>query len=275
MCVFSQLDNERKVTQTKQVKKMNETLNTINSLRTIHGNFSERDVPDDDLETILDASVKAANSSARQAYSIVVVKERDQIKNLCGFSGSRALIYCADYNRLLTVANHLDQPFNADGVVPFITAGIDAMLAAQTAAIAAKSLGIDSLFTNGIHRGDINRVYEILNLPRKNCFPMIALLLGYPDREPDHQKGRYRGPGLVHYGRYQSMSKEQLDDLVQYYDEPANNMWLNDNWKKESFNHYLDWFFSVWTSRTASIGGERKTKSQMAQLLEESSFADT
>ncbi|MBW1862566.1 MAG: nitroreductase family protein [Deltaproteobacteria bacterium] len=249
---------------------MNETLKTIHSLRTIHGNFSSQEVKDEDVKTILDACVRGANASARQSYSIIVVKDRELMGKLSGFSGSRTLIFCADYTRLIDTAEHLNQSFGADGVIPFVTAGIDTILAAQTAAIAAKSLGIDSLFTNGIHRGDITRVYKLLDLPEKYCFPMIALVLGYPDQEPDHMKGRLSGKGLVHYDKYSKATPEELDELVNHYDDPQNHMWLSDEWKEKGLKHYLDWFYSVWSAR----GGKPEGKSQMAEILGNIGFMD-
>jgi hypothetical protein len=42
----------------------NETFATIAKLRTIHGDFSEKPISDQDLGTILGASVRAANASA-------------------------------------------------------------------------------------------------------------------------------------------------------------------------------------------------------------------
>ena len=165
---------------------MNETCKTIHSLRTTHGNFSEQAISSEDLQTILNACVRAANASARQSYSIVVVEDKAVMKKVCGFVGSKALLFCADYNRLIDTAAHLGHGFAADGVVPFVTASTDTILAAQTAAIAARSLGIDSLFTNGIHRGDMSRVYELLDLPEAHCFPLIMLVLGYANRESEY-----------------------------------------------------------------------------------------
>ena len=77
----------------------------------------------------------------------------------------------------------------------FVTGSTNTILAAQTAVIAAKSLGIDSLLTNGVHRGDMERLWEMLGLPRQYCFPLIALVLGYAAKEPAYQKGRLSGPG--------------------------------------------------------------------------------
>ena len=137
----------------------NETLKTIHSLRSTHGNFTEREVSDEDVQTIIGAAVRAANASARQSYSIVVVEDRALIKQLCGYVGSKGLVFCVDYTRIIDAAEHLGHSFSAEGTTSFVTGSIDTILVAQTAAIAAQSLGIDSLFTNGIHRGDMSRVY--------------------------------------------------------------------------------------------------------------------
>ena len=247
---------------------MNETMKTVHSLRTIHGNFTSQEVKEEDLNVILEACVCAANASARQSYSVIVVKDRKLMGKLSGFVGSRTLLFCVDYNRIIDTAKHLNHPFSADGVVPFVTGSTDTILAAQTAAITAKSLGIDSLFTNGIHRGDITRVYKLLDLPEKYCFPLIALVLGYPDQEPDYLKGRLNGAGVIHYDKYHKLTTEELDELVEQYDDPDRHMSLNDIWKKKGFNHYLDWFYKVWSAR----GGKPEGKSQMAEILEKIGF---
>ena len=249
---------------------MNETLKTIHTLRTIHGNFTSREVNDEDVKTILDACVRSANASNRQSYSIIAVKDKKLIGELCGFVGTRALIFCVDYNRIIDTAKHLNQSFSADWINPFITGSTDTILTAQTAAITAKSIGIDSLFTNGIHRGDITRVYKLLDLPEKYCFPLIALILGYPKKEPDHLKGRLNAAGIIHHDKYQRLSTKELDKLVNQYDDPDNHLALNEGWKKEGFDHYLDWFFKIWSAR----GNKPETKSQMAEILENIGFIE-
>lgn len=249
---------------------MNETLKTIHSLRSIHGNFTSQEIKDEDMEVILDACIRSANASNRQSYSVIVVKDKDLMEKLSGFIGSRTLIFCVDYNRIIDAAKHLTHSFSADWIVPFVTGSTDTILAAQAAAIVAKSLGIDSLFTNGIHRGDITRIYKILDLPEKYCFPLIALVLGYPDQKPDHLKGRLNGPGVIHYDKYHKLTNEELDELVAQYDDPDKHLALNDIWEKDGFEHYLDWFYKVWAAR----GSKPQGKSQMAEVLENADFLE-
>jgi nitroreductase len=226
-------------------KPANETLKSIRSLRTIHGNFLDKEIPEDALQTILQASVRAANTSNMQNYSIVVVKDRQMMKQVCTYQGGCLLVYCVDYNRMKSLAEHLGYSFFPDDMNCFCLAGIDAILALQTAAITARSLGIDYLITNGIHRGDMDRLWKLLDLPTKHCFPLIAMVLGYPTEEPTFKKGRLDGPGIIHYGKYHRLTKDETEEMVRQYDNPERHLALE--WRKAGQSqHYLDWVFTQW-----------------------------
>lgn len=224
---------------------MNETLKTIRSLRTIHGNFSDREVSDGDLQTILSACVRAANASGAQSYSVIVLDDREVMKKL-GYAGSRALVFCVDLCRRFDMAGHLNIEIFSQNIISLITSSTDTILAAQTAAIAAKSLGIDSMFTNCIHRAGLHDVYQLLNLPRQKCFPLIELILGYPDKEPAFQKGRLDGTGIIHYGTYKRLSGDEMDSLVELYDDKRKHLGMIENWEEEGFVHYLDYYYTAW-----------------------------
>lgn len=226
---------------------MNPTLDTIQNLRTIHGNFDNRDINPDELNTILQAATRAACSSNRQVYSVIVLDDRHLMEELCGYQGSRALLFCVDYNRLINLAKRLGHEYNPDGMISFVTGSMDTILAAQTAAIAARSLGIDSLFTNGIHRKNIFHLYDQLHLPEKYCFPLIMLILGYPTIEPGYLRGRLTGNGIFHNGTYKASNDQELDHMIAEYDNPDTHLAMNGNWQDTGCSHYLDWFFKVWT----------------------------
>jgi FMN reductase (NADPH) len=252
---------------------MNPTLDTLQSLRTIHGSFSDQTISSEDVATILETATRAANASNRQSYSIVDVKDPEMMAQLTGYQGNRLLLFCVDFNRLTATAARLGHEYPLRGVAPFLTGAIDTTLAAQTAAIAAKSLGIDSLFTNGIHRGDVQRVYDLLNLPEKLCFPLIALILGYPaqDDESKALRGRLTGPGVIHQGTYQAPTDDELQAIIEAYDDPRTELGLAVPWKEKGFDHFLDWFFEVWSSRGPASDG----RSQLFQRLIDAGFLDT
>ncbi|MFC2083068.1 nitroreductase family protein [Candidatus Bipolaricaulota bacterium] len=242
---------------------MNPTLQTLQDLRSTHGNFTEQQVSNEDLETILKTASRAANASNRQSYSIVIVDNQDQMRELTGYRGSRLLIFCVDFNRLIDTAAQLGREYNVRGFAPFLTGAVDAALAAQTAVIAATSLGIDSLFSNGIHRGDIRRIYDSLRLPKRHCFPLIALVLGYADAEPGKLRGRLTGPGVIHHGEYTRATSEELAEIIAQCDDPETGLGLNIPWKEKGFDHFLEWFFDVWSKRFPTSEGRTQLFEQL------------
>ena len=248
----------------------NDTLKTIRRLRTIHGNFLDKPLPDSALQTILQASVRAANASNMQSYSIVVVKDRAKMKEVCTYQGSCLLLYCVDFNRLKASAEHLGYAYFPDNMTAFVTASINTALAVQTAAIAARSLGIDYLITNGIHRGDMERVWRLLELPTNHCFPLIAMVLGYPTAEPAHQKGRLDGPGVIHYEKYHRLTKDEVEEIMRQYDDPERHLALEEGWKAKGYKHFLDWYFKEWLGDAKPT--ERETP--MLRLLKRSGFVE-
>lgn len=250
----------------------NETLNTIHNLHTTHGNFTSKEVPDNEIELIKQACVRAANSSNMQTYSIVEIKDKTMMKDVCGYVGSCLLLFCVDYNRLIAGAESLNLSYVPGDMTAFVTGSINTSIAAQTAVIAARSLGIDALLTNGIHRGNINRHWDLLKLPEKHCMPLIALVLGYADQQPDHFMGRLNGKEIFHQQTYQKPSTEELKKITAKYDDPELHLGLNGDWKAQGHEHYLEWLFKNW------LGRDSKPKEQDTQLfaqLKKRGFVET
>jgi nitroreductase len=249
---------------------VNETIKTIGSLRSVHGNFLDKPLPEAALQTILQASIRAANASNMQSYSIVVVKDRAKMKAVCTYQGSCMLLYCVDFNRVIASAESLGYSYFPDNMQAFVTASTNTILAAQTATIAAKSLGIDSLITNGIHRGDMDRVWKLLDLPQTYCFPLIAVVLGYPTQEPAFMKGRLDGVGVIHYENYHRLTKEEVADIMRQYDDKERHLALNEDWKAKGYKHYMDWWFKDW------LQGSKPTEqeTQMLRFLKRSGFVE-
>lgn len=245
---------------TDKMNASNETMKTLMGLRTVHGNFTDKPIPDDHLDQILKASIQAANSSNMQTYSIIVVKDRAKMRDLCGYQGAAMLVFCVDYNRIHATAEHLGHDYYSDNIVAFVTASVNVGLALQTAVIAARSLGIDSLTTNGIHRGDMNRVWDILDLPKEGCFPLMAHVMGYPTEEPAVDKSRLDGVGIFHKEKYHTLTTEDKETIIARYDDKDAHIALNTEWDKEH-KHYLDWMHKVW------LGGRAKPTSQETQML--------
>lgn len=267
--VFAGSNSQSAKAQEKPTRLANGTLESVRKLRSIHGNFLNKEIPEDALQTILKASVRAANSTNMQNYSIVVVKDRERMKQVSGYRGSCLLVYCADYNRTKTLAKHLGHSFFPDNMNRFCLACIDTILAVQTAAITARSLGIDYLITNGIHRGDMNRQWKLLDLPEKHCFPLIAMVLGYPTEEPAFKKGRLDGPGIIHYEKYHRLTKGETEEMVRQYNDPKQHLAL-ERPKAAQSQPYLDWIFTKWMPAPNPTDKE----TQILRFLKRSGFVE-
>lgn len=181
--------------------------------------------------------------------------------------GSKALVFCVDLNRRFDLAAHLNYSNPPTDLVSFITSSTDTILAAQTAAIAARSMGIDSMFTNCIHRVDLHEVYKLLNLPEQKCFPFIELILGYSDTESTQLRGRLDGTGIIHYGKYSRLTEAEMDGLIDAYDDKQKKIAMIGNWDEKGFNHYLDYYFTEWDHPTA----EEKIR-EFHEILENAGF---
>ena len=206
---------------------MNEKLAFIQKLHTTHGNFTDEPVPEALIRDILESCVRGANAQNRQAYSIIVIHGADRVSSIlgCGVRAPVALLFCADYNRVYAMADALGYQATYDNLFYYLTAHTDAVIASQTAVMAATALGLGTMFTNSIHnagRKDLDELYRQLDLPEKHCFPVTAVLLGYEDHPSLHVKGRLCGPGIVHQEHYQPASREQLQQLAAYIETPEN-----------------------------------------------------
>lgn len=255
---------------------MNETIRTLHSLHTTHGRFSPKEVPDRDLEIILDACVRAASASARQSYSVIVIDDKDVMKEHFDYTGSKALLFCVDFTRLADIADYLQHPYACGGLQDFITGSTDTILAAQNAAVAATSLGISTLFTNSVHRKDLGKLHEAFKLPGQLCFPLITLILGYSEAVPQAVRGRLKGPGVIHYSEYKRLDTGGLKELVQEHDRPETQMGL-EFFKRDGslgYERYLDWFYSVWSKPKAGEIRQKKAQALVA-FLKDAGFLES
>ena len=227
---------------------MNETIKTIRNLHSTHGNFTSRPISEEKIEVILEACVRGANASNRQGYSIVVIRGEDRVAKVLGggVKSPVALLFCADFNRIYDIGEHLGYESNYDNLFDFMTAHTDAVIAAQTAVIAASSLGISSLYTNSIHNADrknLADLYKELDLPDTHIFPVTAVLLGYKDKAPQQLKGRLSGPGIVHYDSYNRLTEEEKEDIVQMVNDPDHHFG-----DKGGCDTYLEFYYTKWTA---------------------------
>ncbi len=223
---------------------MNATLKTLSAMHATHGNFKDDPVPQEILNAIVQASLRAPNSSNRQAYSLIVLDNSERIFDLLECRAPHAIVFCADYNRVKDLGEHAGHPIRGDNFADYLSIHTDAALAAQTAAIAATSLGVNTLFTNSLlflDRRDINKLYQALSLPEENCVPVIALLLGYETEPPKYRTSRFDGPGIVHYNRYKRLTDTEIKELLKKQNDSKNHFFVSPKTRK-----FTDYYYGKW-----------------------------
>jgi len=188
---------------------MNQTLRIIHHRRSTR-KYAATPITSEEKDAILQAALRAPTAGNMMLYTIIEVEDqalKDRLSVSCDnqpfiASASYVLLFLADYQRWVEAFNWSDAPRLAmeQGLQPrlpqegdLLLACCDALIAAQTAVIAAESLGIGSCYI-----GDIMENYEVhremFRLPRFT-FPVTLLCFGRPYAEREH-------PGLTRrFGR--------------------------------------------------------------------------
>ena len=167
-------------------------------------------VSDAQLAALIAAAQSAASSSNLNLWSVVAVRDADKRARLAELAGKQThvrdaplqLVWLADLARLRRIATQLERPLAAlDYAEMFLTAVIDAALAAQNAAAAAESLGLGTVYIGGM-RNQPEAVAALLELPPE-VFAVFGMCVGTPDpAHPTEVKPRPPQSVVLHHERY-------------------------------------------------------------------------
>jgi FMN reductase [NAD(P)H] len=241
----------------------NEIISILRKQKTTNLNeFTEKIIPDEKIDIIKSSIVHTANTSNRQIYSVIILS-RDQLQILELKQGSHAFIFCVDYHRLHKLADYLKKPFDSSYLTQFVSGIVDISLLAQSAIMAANSLGIDTLITNEPYLEYHEELFSKLKLPFENCIPMLIVYLGYNQNAEKKGKGRLPLDIVFHEGTYNELNDRHIQEIIDLYDGDETRLALNDSWKKLGYNHYLEWFFEKWSPVIGSRKNSEKFEEEM------------
>jgi len=250
---------------------MNETLRLINERISIKEGFLDKEIPDELMNTILEAGIRAPTASSMQRYSIIIIKDKERRKAIGAYPCSTVLVFNVDLNRWVKMCESIGETYPFSGVRHLLTGMVDALLCAENIVIAAQSLGVGSCFTNSIFKaGSMSEIFKILKLP-KYVFPVIALCLGYPKEWPKRKRSRLRR-GIFHNETYHDFSEEDIEGILQEYN--SNGFVGMKDLKKieaEGFENYIEWFMKEWVQRESWPPSKRR---DFWTSLVESGFLD-
>jgi nitroreductase len=194
--------------------KMIQTLLNHRSIR----KYKSDPIPENILSEILQAAVRGSNTGNMQVYSIIVTRDaaiREQLweqhfKQDMVKQAPVHLTFCADFNRFNKWCELRNAEPGYDNFLSFFTASVDAVIAAQNAALAAEAHGLGICYLGTVNY-NAERIIEILNLP-KGVVPVAVLSLGYSD-EQNELTPRLPLEAVVHYEKYHDFSSEDIQKI--------------------------------------------------------------
>lgn len=194
-------------------------MDTIFNHKTIR-KYKSDPVPEHILNDILKAASRASTTGNMQVYSIIVTRDENLKKQLWEahfkqnmvLEAPLLLTFCADFNRFNQWCRLRKAEPGYDNFLSFFTAAIDALLAAQNAALEAEYHGLGICYL-GTTTYMANRLIEILNIP-KGVVPVTTLVVGYPNENPP-LTDRLPMRAIVHNETYNNFTEDEIDQIYQ------------------------------------------------------------
>lgn len=204
--------------------------------------YEEKEIPIEVKDKILAAAFQAPTAGNMMMYSIIEIDDqsiKDKLVKTCDNQGMIGkapllLLFLADFQRWMDYieasgVKDFNKENNFEEYIPkegdMFLAINDALIAAQTAVLAAEDLGLGSCYI-----GDIMENFEIhkelFNLP-KYTLPITMLCIGYPTEQQKNRTMRRRyfsKDMIVHKNSYRKPSVEEfkaMDKKIAEKDSPV------------------------------------------------------
>ncbi len=186
--------------------------------RRTHRAFSQREVSDELLESLLDAAAHAPTTGNMQLYSVIVTRDAEARKALAqthfnqpaSVNAPVLLTFCADFNRFTEWCRQSDAAPGYDNLQGFTTAMLDAVIFAQQFNTVAEmnGLGCCYLGTTTYNAPDIARLLQLPSL----VVPVVTLAVGYPSGDVD-DCGRLPIRSLIHHETYHQPTASEIAEI--------------------------------------------------------------
>ncbi len=256
---------------------MNETLKVIHNRRSTR-NYAQTPLSRDEKDAILKAAMRAPTAGNMMLYSIIEVEDqslKDRLAVSCDnqpfiAKAPYVLLFLADYQRWVDLfqVSDTEKKSGEKGTTPrlpqegdLLLACCDALIAAQTAVIAAESMGIGSCYIGDIL--DNQEIHQqMFDLPRFTL-PITLLCFGRPAkiREESRPTRRFDRKFIVHHDGYQRMQDADLLEMMKpTVEHQFPDLTLEEGTKTFAQNMYFRKFvsdFSVEMSRSVKKWIER------------------
>ena len=208
---------------------MNETIEVIQNRRSVRA-YQDKPIDREVVDLIIHSAMRAPTAGNMMLYSIIEIEDqtiKEKLAKSCDnqpfiAKAPLVLLFLADYQRWVDLFMASDvrsfceaagKELRLPGEGDLLLACCDALIAAQTAVIAAESLGVGSCYI-----GDIMENYEyhreLLGLPQYT-FPITLLCFGYPKSTSKKLNPRFPREYIHFKNTYKRLDKAALDKMFE------------------------------------------------------------
>lgn len=238
--------------------ELNDTIKTQLAHRSIRA-FKDEPLTQEQIDTLVEVARWTPSSTGQQRSSLIRVTDPNLKKEISKVSTQAYVgttpelwIFVIDLyrNEQIAKAKGADTTY-ANDADKFIQGFTDAILAAQNVEVAAESMGLGTVFIGSI-LNDPQKMVELLHLP-KLTFPILGILIGKPDQEPQ-LKPRIPNELRVFENGYKILDN-YLDEFADYDAEMSTYYDMRD------LNKRVDCFTDQVVTRIAGVPARQRVMS--------------
>ncbi len=220
---------------------MNEILESLHARKSVRV-YTEKDISNEDKDTILNAALQAPSAGCQLLYTILDITDqtkKEKLAELCDHQSFIAkaklvLIFCADCQKWLSFYEEAGLSPRRPGAGDLLLAVEDAVIAAQNAVTAAESLGIGSCYIGDVME-NAEDMKELLGLP-PYVYPASMVIFGYPTKQQKERKKpkRFRLSDIVCENTYQGKESQEIRRMFADKNDGINyDEWMEAFWKRK------------------------------------------
>lgn len=190
-------------------------MNTVNTRRSIR-KYSDRDVSDELLNSLLSSAMRTQTMGNLQLYSVVVTRSGEMKRRLAPAHFNQPMVteapvvltFCADTRRMTAWADNRRATPGYDNLLSYQNAATDALLFCQTFCCLAEEAGLGCCFL-GTTVYMPQMIIDVLELPRL-VVPVATITLGWPGEQPP-LTDRLPLDAVLHRETYADYTPESID----------------------------------------------------------------
>lgn len=208
--------------------------------------YSDKEVSDTLVESIVERAAKAPTCGTMQLYTVIATRSPEMLAKLAPthFSQPAAtgckvmLTICADFGRFTRWCELSDADPGYDNFLSFMNATADALIVAQQIVTIAEQEGLGTCYL-GTVTYNADRISEILELPEL-VVPVACVTLGWPAEEGTETE-RLPLRAVLHKEKYRADSDEEILELFKAKDDYApNRRFVEENGKETLAQVFTD-----------------------------------